>query len=148
MGKRRAGGGAKGDSRAAALEPAIDGKVLVLNSDPFVPTADGGKQRLHEAGRWNDPRKLADGYAADLERASHGAVKLRVAAWEDLDSFPLKPVNRETWGGPDYQRNYLVWWYTRLPHAAGVDTKSGLENNWWKYVFQYDRYGENGRPRR
>src|SRR5947209_9482816 len=74
----------------AAPEPAIDVKVLVLNYDPFVPTADGGKQRLHEAGRWQDPRKLAEGYAADLERAGHGAVKFQVVAWEDLDSFPLK----------------------------------------------------------
>jgi hypothetical protein len=56
-------------------------------------------------------------------------------------------VNCETWGGPDYQRNYFVWWYTRFPKADGVNSVSGLENNWWKYVYQFDRYGQDGRQR-
>lgn len=315
----------------AAPDSIINVKVLVLNYDPLVPAADGTKQRLHQAGHWNNPRQLAKGYAADLERASHGAIKFQIVAWEDLDAFPLKkdgfrytaeeflkcrrankgwhqpdavdyarvvaenhvaervgrgevdevwlfgapyfgywestmagprsfyinggplpaircrrpfvimgfnyergvaemlhsnchrvestmarvsggwkseeltsdwarfaanakqshgeagcgschyppnaehdydyanmrtvpstaddwlnyprltgqkrPVNCETWGGPDYQRNYLIWWYERVPHAAGANAKTGLENNWWKYVFQYDHYGENGRRR-
>jgi hypothetical protein len=56
------------------------------------------------------------------------------------------PVNRETWGGPDYHRNYMKWWFARLPRAAGVNPDGRL-NNWWTYVFDFDRYDERGRPR-
>jgi hypothetical protein len=56
-------------------------------------------------------------------------------------------VNCETWGGPDYHRNYFVWWYTRLPKAEGVNPESGLQNNWWKYVYQFDQYDEKGQLR-
>jgi hypothetical protein len=58
-----------------------------------------------------------------------------------------RPVNRETWGGPDYHRNYMKWWFTRLPHAEGVNADGRL-NNWWRYVFDFDRYDERGKERR
>lgn len=48
-----------------------------------------------------------------------------------------QPVNCETWGGPDYHRNYMRWWYARLPRAAGTSS-SGHRNNWWEYVFRLD----------
>lgn len=57
-----------------------------------------------------------------------------------------KPVNRETWGGPDYHRNYLQWWFQRLPHAPGVNADGRL-NNWWKYVFDYWHYDSRGKAR-
>jgi len=55
-------------------------------------------------------------------------------------------VTCETWGGPDYQRNYLKWWFTRLPHAGGT-TPDGRQADWWKYVFNYDLYDELGQLR-
>ena len=58
-----------------------------------------------------------------------------------------KPVNAETWGGPDYHRNYLKWWYNRLPHAPGTNPENGRLNNWWKYVFQFNDYDSAGKPR-
>ena len=57
-----------------------------------------------------------------------------------------KPVNRETWGGPDYHRNYMRWWFARLPKAPGVNADGRL-NNWWRYVFEFDRFDERGRPK-
>lgn len=57
-----------------------------------------------------------------------------------------KMVGRETWGGPDYHRNYMVWWFTRLPKAPGV-APDGKQANWWKYIFQFDRYDAKGQPR-
>ncbi len=71
---------------------------------------------------------------------------------DDWLNFPRlagdkKPVNRETWGGPDYHRNYMKWWFARLPRAAGVN-EDGRLNNWWEYVFHFDRYDERGRPRK
>ncbi|MGI8924050.1 MAG: hypothetical protein ACR2HJ_08445 [Fimbriimonadales bacterium] len=55
-----------------------------------------------------------------------------------------KLVSCETWGGPDYHRNYLKWWFTHLPKAKGVSA-DGRQNNWWKYLFNFNRYDESGR---
>jgi hypothetical protein len=49
-------------------------------------------------------------------------------------------------GNPDYQRNYLNWWFQRLPHAPGVNVDGRL-NNWWEYVFNFDNYDATGKPR-
>jgi hypothetical protein len=309
----------------------IEVKVLVLNYDPLVPKARGGNERLHERLKWNDPRKLAEEYVADLEKATAGSIRLKISDWKDLDQIPAKKdgfrydtetylklhhegngwhrrdavdyarvilenkvdelisngavdevwlfggpyfgywesamagprsfyinggpvrgiecqrpfvimgfnyergvaemlhslchriestmarfsggwkvdklttdwasfaanakqsngqagcgschyppnaendydygnkrfvrssaddwlnyphlkgtmseVNCETWGGPDYHRNYLVWWYTRFPKTHGVNPESGLQNNWWKYIYQFDQYSENGKLR-
>jgi hypothetical protein len=57
-----------------------------------------------------------------------------------------KPVNRESWGGPDYHRSYMKWWFARFPKAPGVNDDGRL-NNWWEYVFHFDRYDPRGRPR-
>ena len=71
---------------------------------------------------------------------------------DDWLSYPQlagrrKPVNRETWGGPDYARNYFRWWFAHLPRAAGTGS-DGREHNWWKYVFDFNRYDERGAPKR
>ncbi len=55
-----------------------------------------------------------------------------------------KTVTRETWAGPDYHRNYLKWWFAHLPKAGG-SSADGRQNNWWKYIFDFNRYDENGR---
>jgi hypothetical protein len=55
-----------------------------------------------------------------------------------------RPVNAETWGGPDYHRNYMGWWFGRLPKATGVD-EEGRQNNWWKYIYDFAAYDEKGR---
>lgn len=54
------------------------------------------------------------------------------------------PISKDTWGGPDYQRNYLKWWYTRLPNAPGK-AADGRQLNWWKYIYQFNNYDELGR---
>ncbi len=56
-------------------------------------------------------------------------------------------VNCETWGGPDYQRNYLKWWYKRLPHAEGKDD-TGRPNDWWQLIFRFNDYDAQGKPLR
>lgn len=58
-----------------------------------------------------------------------------------------KPVNKETWGGPDYHRNYMKWWFTHLPHVSGVNTDGRL-NNWWEYIFNFNKYDETGKPKK
>jgi hypothetical protein len=58
----------------------------------------------------------------------------------------LKPVDCETWGGPDYHRRYMKWWFSHLPRARGMN-EDGRLNNWWRYVFEFDRYDDRGKPR-
>jgi hypothetical protein len=309
--------------------PMIEVKVLVLNFDPIV--VPDKKVRLHEYGRWQDPRVLAKGYAEDIETASGGRVRYRIVEWQDLDEFPVKTdgfvytleeylrchkagkdwhqpdgadypkviakyklservdkgeidevwwfggpyfgffesamagrgafyinggvfgpdkvpgkrafaimgynyergvaemihnlchrtestmsrvfggwkaevldsdwarfaanfkqsggiaavgtchyppnaesdydygnkrfvessaddwfnypkltgttrrVNCETWGGPDYHRNYMKWWFARLPRAPGVNKDNGRLNDWWQYVFHFNAYTEDGK---
>jgi hypothetical protein len=55
-----------------------------------------------------------------------------------------KTVDCETWGGPDYHRNYMKWWFERLPHAPGINPDGRL-NDWWEYVFNFDKYDEMGK---
>ena len=56
----------------------------------------------------------------------------------------MKPINKENWGGPDYHRNYLKWWFARLPKAAKT-SRDGRQNNWWKYVFEFNKYDASGK---
>jgi hypothetical protein len=56
------------------------------------------------------------------------------------------PVNRDTWGGPDYARNYFRWWFGHLPRGTGTNA-DGRANNWWKYLFDFNRYDERGAPK-
>lgn len=53
-------------------------------------------------------------------------------------------VSRDTWGGPDFHRNYMKWWFRHLPHAAGKNPDGKL-NNWWKYVFEFNEAGLTSR---
>ncbi|MCU0451527.1 MAG: hypothetical protein MUC97_17065 [Bernardetiaceae bacterium] len=48
-----------------------------------------------------------------------------------------KAVDRSTWGGPDYQLNYLRWWFNHLPRKVGRDSEGKLLN-WWKYIYQFN----------
>lgn len=53
-------------------------------------------------------------------------------------------VSRDTWGGPDYHRNYMKWWFAHLPRARGINADGRL-NDWWEYVFRFNHYDETGR---
>jgi hypothetical protein len=48
-------------------------------------------------------------------------------------------------GQPDYQRNYIRWWFTHLPKAPGVNADGRL-NNWWEYVYNFNAYDAEGKP--
>ena len=75
------------------------------------------------------------------------------SAADDWLNYPhlkgaTKQVNCETWGGPDYHRNYMKWWFARLPRAPGINAQNGRLNNWWEYVFNFNRYDEQGKLRK
>lgn len=73
---------------------------------------------------------------------------------DDWLNFPIltgttKPVGATSWGGPDHHRQFLRWWFSRLPKAAGryTDpanaTNQGKLNNWWAYGVDMNEYPES-----
>lgn len=102
---------------------------------------------------WNRFTKQAKEFPDDAQVGNvHGGPNAekgydyanRKAVWSQADDWLSYPnltgkkrlVDCETWGGPDYQLNYLRWWMRRIPHAHGVT--DGFYNNWWQYVANYD----------
>lgn len=57
-----------------------------------------------------------------------------------------RPVSRESWGGPDHHQRYMTWWFAHLPRASGWNADGRL-NNWWRYVYEFDKYDDRGRLR-
>jgi hypothetical protein len=85
----------------------------------------------------------------------YGDARTVLSTADDWLNYPnltgaTKPVSRDTWGVPDskgqidYQRTYLKWWFSHLPRATGVNP-DGRENNWWKYIFEFEKYDANGK---
>jgi hypothetical protein len=83
---------------------------------------------------------------ADYDYGNPRTVMSSADDWFDYPKLDgaKSPVNAETWGGPDYQRNYLKWWFNHLPKNKGVDS-TGRQNNWWKYIYRFNSYDESGR---
>ncbi|MBU0638827.1 MAG: hypothetical protein KKB50_08180 [Planctomycetes bacterium] len=83
----------------------------------------------------------------DYDYANPRAVQSSADAWlsyPDVGS-EMQEVTCETWGGPDYHRAYMRWWFGHLPKAPGVNADGRL-NNWWTYVFDFGRFDERGKP--
>lgn len=60
--------------------------------------------------------------------------------------FTRKVVSRDTWSkGPDYHLDYMKWYFAHLPRAAGVND-DGRQNNWLKYIFDFQSYDAKGKP--
>lgn len=84
----------------------------------------------------------------DYDYANPRVVESTADDWLTYPKLTGKttPVSRETWGGPDYHRNYMKWWFSHLPKAPGVNPDGRL-NNWWEYIFNFNAYDEKGRAR-
>lgn len=72
---------------ATATNPVQEVRVVVLNFEPTVPSHDNRK--LWEVFGWNDPRELSEGFIADVESASGGAIDYQIVDWRDLNEFPI-----------------------------------------------------------
>lgn len=84
-----------------------------------------------------------------------------VQSWaEDFLNYPnlrcrdrkggTKPVSRDTWSTPVYGRedphwSYMLWYFTLLPRAPGAGA-GGRQNNWWKYLYDFTNYTQDGKP--
>lgn len=68
--------------------------------------------------------------------------RIVMSSADDWFNYPnltgqTKPLNRDAWGGPGYEYNYMKWWYNHLPRKDGTDADGKLLN-WWKYILQFD----------
>jgi hypothetical protein len=129
-------------------------------------------------GAWNfsTPTTLWDKFAADYGQASAGPYGIgnthfpangnadydygdtRIVSSTALDwqNYPnltgaTTPVSRDNWGwganASDYQRDYLDWFFSLVPRANGTSA-DGRQNNWWKYIYDFNSYEPNtGLPR-
>lgn len=87
--------------------------------------------------------------AADYDYGNTRVVQSTAVDWEL--NFPnltgqTAPVSRDTWGGPDYHRNYMKWWYAHMPKLGGTNSKDEFTrlNNWWQYLKNMNGWQESG----
>jgi hypothetical protein len=75
-----------------------------------------------------------DGY----DYANPKAVPSTADDWLNYPKLTGKKtlIDKQSWGGPDYQLNYMKWYLGHLPKAPGAT--DGLFNNWWQYAVNYD----------
>ena len=76
---------------------------------------------------------------SNYDYANKRSVESTAEDWLNYPKLTGKKtiVSRETWGGPDYHRNYMKWWFRHLPRATGTNSDGRL-NNWWRYVFDFN----------
>jgi hypothetical protein len=117
---------------------------LTTNWARFAANAEqsGG---VAAVGTCHYPPNAQDGY----DYANKRVVQSTADDWLNYPKLTgaKKPVSCESWGGPDYHRNYMKWWFARLPRAPGWN-EDGRLNNWWRYVFEFNDYDDRGKPRK
>jgi hypothetical protein len=60
--------------------------------------------------------------------------------------FTRKTVSRSTWSkGPDFHVDYMKWYFAHVPRANGVNP-DGKQNNWYKYIYDFNSYDPKGQP--
>ncbi|MBI3971662.1 MAG: hypothetical protein HY332_10280 [Chloroflexi bacterium] len=91
------------------------------------------------------PRRASAGnvhFAPNSERDyDWGNPRPVLSDCDDWLTFPhltgeRRLVDCRDWGGGDMRRHHL-WWFERLPHAAGET--DGIANNWWTYIGDVNR---------
>lgn len=83
----------------------------------------------------------------DYDYANPREVASSAAEWKLWPLPPAEPrlpqrVSRETWGGPDFHRNYQRWFFAHLPRRAGR-APDGRLANWWEYLFNPNAHAES-----
>lgn len=101
----------------------IEKKVMVIIYNPVIESK--GNKKLTEIYKWNDPRKLAQGYIKDIYESSYGMVNYKITETVELDQFPLHL------GGFRYDdESYMQAWETRKfkDDTGGGDYKKIIED--------------------
>jgi hypothetical protein len=91
--------------------------------------------------------------SSDYDYSNTRNVQSTARLWESMSAgnFPdltnaTTLLGRSAWGGTDYHRNYMKFFFSHMPYFAGRNQKDGLDrlNNWWEYVFNYNEHAESG----
>ncbi len=87
---------------------------------------------------------------SDYDYANRREVMSYADDFLNYPNLTLKkqPVSAKTWSpdGLDPQRDYMKWYFARLPKASGVNTDGKL-NNWLPYIFDFQNYDQQGKPK-
>ena len=82
----------------------------------------------------------------------YGNIRIVQSIADDFLNYPnltgaTTPIDRTAWSkaGVDYQWEYFEWYYQHVPRAGGVNL-DGRQNNWWKYLYNFDNYAADGHP--
>ncbi len=132
------------------LPQPVQPKVLAIIHDPIIRSRGGRK--LHEVFGWNDPDRLAKGYADDIRQCSFGYADYQIAERIEVDRYPLK-LDGFTYD----EHSYLRAWDTRDFHQPdAVDylhlvdefdliqkVDSGAIDEVWLLGFPYTGYYES-----
>lgn len=133
-----------------ALPAPITRKVLAITHNPVLRTQ--GNRTLKEHFGWQDPERLARGYADDIREISFGYANYQVVEHLVVDSYPLK---RD--GFRYTEQSYLDAWRNRSFHDPdGVDylelvrefkmierVNSGEIDEVWLFGHPYGGYWES-----
>lgn len=117
----------------------------VTNWDKFTANVGQSNTSIYGIGSTHLPANGADHY----DYANEQTVTSSAPDWVHYPNFTgaTEPVNRESWGGPDYHRNYQKWFFGHLPRNSGVGP-DGRQNNWYKYIYDFNSYRpDTGAPR-
>ncbi len=76
------------------------------------------------------------------EGYQYGSYRFVDSTADDWLDFPYRTgktrlINYTEWA----QEGYLSWWHRHFPKAPGM--YGTRQNNWWKYVFDYNAHGES-----
>ncbi|MCI0359667.1 MAG: LamG domain-containing protein [Planctomycetaceae bacterium] len=75
-----------------------------------------------------------------------------VLSWaDDFLDYPhldgqRQPVSAKTWNDGDAHRGYMRWYFAHVPRTVGTND-DGRQNNWWKYLYDFDNYTAKGEPK-
>lgn len=83
---------------------------------------------------------------SDYNYSNRTYVKSYCDAWESYPYLKLenpRTINSSEWGST--QMGYMKWFYSHVPHFAGLNEEDYHLNNWWFYFVDYDRAKERER---
>jgi hypothetical protein len=94
---------------AGPLPPPIHRRVLAIIHNPVVHSK--GNRKLQQVFGWNDPDRLAAGYADDIRECSYGYANYEIVERIEVDGFAVKKD-----GFAYTEQSYLDAWQTHKFH--------------------------------
>ncbi len=117
--------------------------------DYFTANASQTQRDSFGIGSVHYPFNAAGDYDYSNNRTFPSYADEFVRNYPDQTYFAVD-TTRDAWGNfgvGDWQRGYLNWFFAHVPRAAGT-SPDGRQNNWYKYIYDFNAYRPNtGLPR-